>query len=116
MDKEKEKYKKQVEKIKSFCDSLEAKSLENDTLEWKGVNTLIKMFNLYLFHKYKSECLGFAKSYTHVKYTHDFNHLTFYIYVSPYANMRQYYNTLIAKNIATPIKKININKLIILLL
>ena len=57
-----EKIERQTEKIEKFFSSLIDKNSKYDIKQWKGIDPLTKMFHLYLFHKYKLDCLGFCES------------------------------------------------------
>ena len=62
MDKEKEQWEKNINKIKNYLNSLVKISSENDTLEWQAFDLIYKLITLYLLNKYKSSCLLYYKT------------------------------------------------------
>jgi hypothetical protein len=106
----KEIHKKQVEKIERYFDSLADKGLKHDMLEWIGYVFFEKMFNLYLFHKYKLECLGLAQDWNYYGSAKivKFKELSFSLVPSSYSDAYvedKTFNSLIAKTIAECINR-----------
>ena len=102
-----EKWKKNIKKIKDYLDNLEKKGLENDTLEWRGFGILDKIFNLYLYNKYKTSCLAFTKrrnkkesSYHGLPIVNEYTTLTFYINNDKYLKWENYNTSKMAKVMA----------------
>ena len=50
MDKEKEQWEKNINKIKNYLNSLVKISSENDTLEWQAFDLIYKLITLYLLN------------------------------------------------------------------
>jgi hypothetical protein len=100
-----EKIERQTEKIEKFFNSLIDKSSKYDIKQWRGHSIITKMFHLYLFHKYKLNCLGFANQFSTFKYSQNFKLLQFYLYNYKFSNDANKSNNLLADVIVECIRR-----------